>query len=162
MQIAQCISKANASVKLKDTTLQKATQNARGKFVDGRAAAIKELGNFEEIREAGKVIRDRALENLDVWLVRFEQEATSRGAIVHWAENSEEVNKIVLDIARQHGVTKAVKSKSMVSEECALNPALESAGIQVVETDLASTSHNLLTNRHRTSLRRQCTRLVTK
>jgi len=41
-----------------------------------------------------------------------------------------------LRIARTNGVRKAVKSKSMVSEECALNPALEAAGIEVVETDL--------------------------
>jgi len=136
MQIASMHFKANASVKLKDSTLQKAMLKAKGKFVDGRAAAIQELGNFEEIREAGKSIRNRVLENLDVWLLRFEQEATARGAIVHWAQTGEEVNRIVLDIARQHDVKKVIKSKSMVSEECALNPALESAGIQVVETDL--------------------------
>jgi L-lactate dehydrogenase complex protein LldF len=46
------------------------------------------------------------------------------------------VQRIVTEIARQHGVSKAAKSKSMVSEECALNEALESAGVQVVETDL--------------------------
>src|SRR6185436_11529834 len=48
----------------------------------------------------------------------------------------EDVNRIVCDIARRHGVKKAVKSKSMVTEECALNDALEAAGIEVVETDL--------------------------
>ena len=36
----------------------------------------------------------------------------------------------------KYGVRKAVKSKSMVSEECALNDALEAAGVEVVETDL--------------------------
>ncbi|MES2354200.1 MAG: LutB/LldF family L-lactate oxidation iron-sulfur protein [Pseudomonadota bacterium] len=136
MQISSMHFKANASIKLKDSTLQQAMLKAKGKFVDGRAAAVQELGNFEEIREAGKSIRNRALENLDVWLLRFEQEAMARGAVVHWAQTGEEVNRIVLDIARQYGVKKVVKSKSMVSEECALNPALENAGIQVVETDL--------------------------
>jgi L-lactate dehydrogenase complex protein LldF len=136
MQISSMHFKANASVKLKDSTLQKAMLKAKGKFVDGRAAAMEELGNFEELREAGKIIRNRALENLDVWLMRFEREATARGAVVHWAETGEEVNRIVLEIAREHGVKKVIKSKSMVSEECNLNPALERAGIHVVETDL--------------------------
>jgi L-lactate dehydrogenase complex protein LldF len=35
-----------------------------------------------------------------------------------------------------HGVRTAAKSKSMVSEECGLNDALEKAGVQVMETDL--------------------------
>ena len=42
----------------------------------------------------------------------------------------------VIAAARQHGVTKAIKSKSMLSEEAQLNAALTAAGIQPVETDL--------------------------
>src|SRR5205823_920602 len=42
----------------------------------------------------------------------------------------------VAGLARRHGVRRAVKSKSMVTEEIELNPALEQAGVDVVETDL--------------------------
>ena len=56
--------------------------------------------------------------------------------MVHWADSREDVNRIVCEIARAHGVRKAVKSKSMVTEECALNDALEAAGVEVIETDL--------------------------
>ena len=42
----------------------------------------------------------------------------------------------MLEIARRHGVHKIIKSKSMVSEESALDRAIEAAGMQVVETDL--------------------------
>jgi L-lactate dehydrogenase complex protein LldF len=136
MQVASMNFKASASVKLKDTTLQKAMEKAKGKFVYGRANAILELDNFEEIRTAGAAIRDRALNNLDAYLLQFEKEAQARGAIVHWAETSEEVNRIVLDIAKTNGVKKVTKSKSMVSEECGLNLALQGAGIAVMETDL--------------------------
>jgi len=55
---------------------------------------------------------------------------------VHWAETAEDATRIVADIARASGVTLAVKSKSMVSEEIELNAALERAGVRVVETDL--------------------------
>src|SRR6185295_20252735 len=92
--------------------------------------------NFEDIRTAAAAIRDRALDNLDVYLEAFERNATARGAVVHWAETTEEVNRIVCELAAKYGVRKAVKSKSMVSEECALNEALEAAGVEVVETDL--------------------------
>src|SRR5258705_4441586 len=73
---------------------------------------------------------------MDVYIEEFERNASARGATVHWAETREDVNRIVCEIARRHGVKKVVKSKSMVSEECALNDALEAAGVEVVETDL--------------------------
>jgi L-lactate dehydrogenase complex protein LldF len=57
--------------------------------------------------------------------------------VVHWAENAAEACRMVVDIAKQNGVTKVAKSKSMVSEEVGLNDALlEAAGIEPVETDL--------------------------
>ena len=42
----------------------------------------------------------------------------------------------MLEIACRHGVRKIIKSKSMVSEESALDHAIEAAGLKVVETDL--------------------------
>ncbi len=136
MQVRSMHFKAAASQKLADRRLQDALRKTQGKFVAGRAQAILELENFDEIRDAARRIRDRVLEHLDLYLEQFERNATARGAVVHWAENAEEANRIICDIARVHGVKKAAKSKSMVSEECALNDALEAAGVQVVETDL--------------------------
>jgi L-lactate dehydrogenase complex protein LldF len=39
-------------------------------------------------------------------------------------------------VARENGVRRVVKGKSMVTEEIGLNPALEAAGIEAAETDL--------------------------
>src|SRR5436305_13790767 len=58
-----------------------------------------------------------------------------RGGHVHWAETAEDARRIVVAIARESGCRKAVKSKSMTSEEVHLNPALEAAGVEVTETD---------------------------
>ncbi|MEX2598699.1 MAG: LutB/LldF family L-lactate oxidation iron-sulfur protein, partial [Dehalococcoidia bacterium] len=58
------------------------------------------------------------------------------GGHVHFADNAEQANRIVLDIAKQHDVKTVIKSKSMVSEEIEVNHALEAAGIEAVETDL--------------------------
>jgi L-lactate dehydrogenase complex protein LldF len=136
MQITSMHFKARASEKLADVKLQAALRKLQGNFVKGRADRVAELDNFEAIREAGAAIRERALQHLDLYLAEFESNATARGAVVHWAETTAEANRIVCEIAARHGVRKAVKSKSMVSEECALNDALEAAGIEVVETDL--------------------------
>jgi L-lactate dehydrogenase complex protein LldF len=76
------------------------------------------------------------LDDLDVWLEIFERNATGRGATVLWAETPADINAQVLAIAQRHGVAKIIKSKSMVSEESALDRAIEAAGLVVVETDL--------------------------
>jgi L-lactate dehydrogenase complex protein LldF len=136
MQVTSMHFKATASAKLGNANLQAALKRLQGNFVRGRADRVAELGNYEEIRAAAAAIRDRALAELDSYLEEFERNAVARGAVVHWAETREDVNRIVCEIARGHGVRKVVKSKSMVSEECALNEALEAAGVEVVETDL--------------------------
>src|SRR5512134_1077614 len=136
MQITSMHFKATASTKLSNANLQAALRRLQGNFVRGRADRVAELGNYEEIRSAAAAIRDRALADLDLYLQEFERNAVARGAVVHWAETREDVNRIVTGLATQYGVRKAVKSKSMVSEECALNDALEAAGVEVVETDL--------------------------
>ena len=136
MQVASMHFKARAGEKLADRKLQAALRKLQSNFVKGRADRVLELDNFEEIRTAAAAIRDRALNNLDAYLEEFERNATARGAIVHWAETTADVNRIVCELAAKYAVRKAVKSKSMVSEECALNDSLEAAGVQVVETDL--------------------------
>jgi L-lactate dehydrogenase complex protein LldF len=136
MQVTAMHFKRKAAASLRDEKLQRALEKLQTKFVDGRAAAIAELPNFEDIRDAAAEIRERVVQHLDRYLLRFEREATARGAVVHWAETAEDVNRIVADIAAQHGVRRIVKSKSMVSEECGLNDALEARGLHVLETDL--------------------------
>jgi L-lactate dehydrogenase complex protein LldF len=136
MQLTSYRFKTTATVKLADPRLQAALEKLQDNFVKGRAERVAELDNFPAIRDAAAEIRDRALEHLDVYLEEFERNATARGTVVHWAETTADVNRIVCELAAKYGVRKAAKSKSMVSEECALNDALEAAGVEVIETDL--------------------------
>jgi len=136
MQVTSMHFKARAGQKLADKRLQENLKKLSTKWVAGRAQAITELDDFEATRDDAIVRRNRALANLDVWIERFEQQATARGATVLFAETPADAAKLVVEIARKHGVRKVTKSKSMVSEEMALNRALEAAGIQPVETDL--------------------------
>ncbi len=133
--------KARVGEKLADVRLQANLKTAKGKFVDMRAKAVVDYNaqadaDFEALRSAGEQVRRRVVENLDVWLELFEREAQARGATVLWAKDGGEICRHVLDIAERHGVRKAIKSKSMLSEEADLNAALSAAGVQPVETDL--------------------------
>ena len=136
MQVASMHFKERAHDGLVDAQLQKNLVKFKTKFVAIRRSAITELDDFEGTREAARAIRQRALDDLDVWLELFERNATERGARVLFAQTPAEINALVLDIASRHGVRKIIKSKSMVSEESALDHALEGAGLTVVETDL--------------------------
>jgi len=131
--------KRNALDALANPVLQASMKKAKGKFVEKRALAIQELGDaaaFEATREAAKQIRNRVIENLDLWLEKFEETATARGATVLWAKDGAEICRLVVEIGKRHRVRKAVKSKSMLSEEAGLNQALVQAGIEPIETDL--------------------------
>ena len=136
MQVTALRFKRKAKQNLRNARLQSALGKIQVRFVQARADAIADLDDFAAVRQRATDIREGVLGNLDAWLERFEQEATRRGAVVHWADTAADVNRIVIEIALANQVKKAIKSKSMVSEECALNDALEAAGVQVVETDL--------------------------
>ena len=78
------------------------------------------------------------------YLDMFSKNLESRGVKVHWAKDAQEFNEIVLGILKDHNVKKMVKSKSMLTEECEMNPYLEQRGIDVVETDLGERIIQLL------------------
>jgi L-lactate dehydrogenase complex protein LldF len=140
MEIRSMFFKANASAALANPVLQGNMRTSKGKFVDKRRAAIVDFqaegGDFEALRDAAEQLRNGVLKDLDLWLEKFEATATARGAKVLWAKDGAEICRHVVEIARHHRVKKAVKSKSMLSEEAGLNQALEAAGIRPVETDL--------------------------
>ena len=129
MQLTSPQFKPRAVQKLADANLQSALKKLQGNFIKGRADRVVELEDFP-------AIRDRLVRNLDHYLEEFVRHATARGAVVHWAEDAADVNRIVCELTGRYGVKKAVKSKSMVSEEVELNDAMEAAGVQVVETDI--------------------------
>ena len=100
---------------------------------DKQANSIPE---WEYLRSLASHIKRHAVANMDRYLVEFEKNATELGAVVHWANDADEHNRIVLDILKRHETLRIVKSKSMLTEECGLNHYLEDNGITVVDTDL--------------------------
>jgi len=99
-----------------------------------RAAAT--VPEWERLRETASQIKQHTLSRLADYLEEFERNAIRNGAVVHWARDAAEHNQIVLSILEQHCVKRLVKSKSMLTEECHLNPFLERHGVQIVDTDL--------------------------
>jgi L-lactate dehydrogenase complex protein LldF len=114
-------------------------QAALGRLTDTLLAANRRgysaLPDTDKLREHAKRIKEHTLAHLDRYLEQLEESVERHGGQVHWAATADEARRIVLDIAEQSDCKRAVKSKSMTSEEVHLNHALEAAGIEVAETD---------------------------
>ena len=108
---------------------------------DRMAAMVPE---WEQLREAAAQIKSHTISRLADYLEMFEKNAKANGIQVHWARDAAEHNQIVHKILADHGVTRLVKSKSMLTEECGLNPYLEERGIEVIDTDLGERIVQLL------------------
>ena len=115
------------------TNLANATSTIRAK----RAAVVSEVPDWEELRDAGAALKADAMDRLPELLVQLEEQVTARGGVVHWARDAAEANRIVTDLVRATGSREVVKVKSMATQEIGLNEALEAAGIEATETDLA-------------------------
>ena len=101
-----------------------------------RDRASKSIPEWEQLREFANQIKTHTMANLDKYLLEFEKNATQKGITVHFAIDAKEHNEIVYKLLKEKEVKKLVKSKSMLTEECHLNPYLEERGIEVIDTDL--------------------------
>jgi L-lactate dehydrogenase complex protein LldF len=113
-----------------------AVQRATSSFLVSRAARAAEMPQWEELRRAAHDLRMHALDHLGDLIAQVEERVSAAGGHVHHARDAQAARQIVLDLARQYNVRTAVKSKSMATEEIALNRTLEQNGIRAVETDL--------------------------
>ncbi len=116
-------------------TLQIALERLGGTLAAGNRAAWEKLPESNLLRERARQIKAETLARLDHYLAQAADSVERAGGHVHWAADAAEAREIVLGIARDRGVKRIVKSKSMTSEEIHLNGAIEAAGLAVVETD---------------------------
>jgi L-lactate dehydrogenase complex protein LldF len=126
-----------ARTALADPQLRQNLAHATATIRDKRARVVAEVGNWEDLRQAGAAIKDHTLHDLSTYLLQLEASLTAAGATVHWARDAAEANAVVARVAKAHGVDEVVKVKSMATQEIGLNEALAEEGIAAWETDLA-------------------------
>src|SRR5258708_7934241 len=116
---------------LADVPLQAALLRLTDTLMAGNRRGFAGLADSSQLRDHAKRIKEHTLAHLDRYLEQLEAAVQKAGGLVHWAATAEDARRIVVDIAQGAGCKRAVKSKSMTSEEIHLNPALEQAGIEV-------------------------------
>lgn len=127
-----------ARIKLENAHVQGAIDTSVTRLMGHRLEAWGELGPevVDELRDRAHDAKQRVIADLNGHVARFRAAVEERGGHTHLAASAEEASRIVVDICRNANAKLVAKSKSMASEEIALNPALEAAGMKVVETDL--------------------------
>ncbi len=97
------------------------------------------LGDYadpDRLRSVAGKIKQHTLDHLDLYLERAAARLEANGANVHFAIDADAARRTVADILRRRNVRRAVKAKTMASEEIDLVHCLEQRGIECVETDL--------------------------
>ena len=126
-----------AKLLLEDAQLRKNVRHATDVIQVKRAQVVSEQTDWQQLREAGRAIREHTLEYLDFYLKQFEQNCQRAGGQVSWARDATEAAQIIVSLVQQESASEVIKIKTMTSEEIRLNEALETAGIRAYETDLA-------------------------
>ncbi len=119
-----------------DRDLRRKLENAVGHHLEQMGKVRAQFPAYDAERDAARRIKHEALGKLDSLLLELKEQLEGRGCKVFFAASAAEARDYVVSLARQHGVKRIVKGKSMVSEEIELNAALEAAAMEVVETDL--------------------------
>jgi L-lactate dehydrogenase complex protein LldF len=101
-----------------------------------RDAVAADVPEWEALRDQAARLKAHTLSRLADYLEQLAERAAANGVQVHWARDAAEHNRIVHGILAARGASRVVKSKSMLTEECGLNPYLEERGIEVVDSDL--------------------------
>ncbi len=114
-------------------TLRANIQNFNAK----RYSAIGQITDYDALKDRARAIKEQSIRDLPRLVETLTRVVEARGGRVYFARTRQEAVQYVLDVCVAHKAGLVVKAKSITSEELHLNPALEKAGIEVAETDLA-------------------------
>ena len=127
---------ARIKLALADSELRANFRGAMRFLRHKRQLAFSDEEEWDRLKKQGAAIRQDAIQRLPELLTQLEQQCKKNGIVVHWAEDGQEANGIVLEIAQQHQAKRVIKGKSMATEEIELNHFLEKHGIECVESDM--------------------------
>lgn len=103
-------------------------------FNQGRYAAVEDLEDYEGLKDRARELKEDAIERLPELIDELTEAVEENGGRVYLASDAEDANRYITEVAGD--AETLVKSKSMTTEEIECNAALESAGVDVYETDL--------------------------
>ncbi|WP_049972196.1 LUD domain-containing protein [Haladaptatus cibarius] len=105
-------------------------------FNDGRYESTAELEQYEELKSRARSIKEDAIERLPELVETVRKSVEANGGTVYLADDAEDANRYIAEVADDADAELLVKSKTMTGEEIEVNDHLAESGIDVYETDL--------------------------
>lgn len=105
-------------------------------FNQGRYSSVEDLDDYEGLKTRARGIKEDAIENLPDLIDELTEAVEENGGTVYLADDAADANRYIEEVVEAEDADSLVKSKSMTSEEIEVNDRLESAGVDVYETDL--------------------------
>jgi L-lactate dehydrogenase complex protein LldF len=127
------------AVAVADPVLRRNVAGAVDRFTAHRADALAGVHDPDGLRQAARGVRSEVQARWSEVLSQLADNVTANGGHVHWAVTADEANDRIAAIARQAGARRAVKSKSMVTEETGLRPT-SASGSSSWRTSIPATS----------------------
>lgn len=111
-------------------------QRALGGYYVKRDEQKSKFTSWAEARTLAASVKYEAVNHLDKYLGELARNLEANGAKVFWASDGSEASDYIASVAKNAGVRRIIKSKTMTGEEIHLGQGLERAGLEVVESDL--------------------------
>lgn len=128
---------AKARTELANPVLRRNLQHATSTIQAKRASVVREVRDWQKLRDAGSALKWQVTDHLPEMLVQLEESVQAAGGTVHWARDAEEAGEIVTRLVLERGQQEVLKVKSMATQEIGLNETLAHAGVHAIESDLA-------------------------
>src|SRR5437867_5149737 len=110
-----------AAQKTADLRHRAVLQNAIKTYDAAVAKGKTRFADWQNARSHAAQIKWETINHLDKYLEQFERKVIENGGQVFWAETAEDARRYIIELAQRRGVKRAVKSKSMTTEEIHLN-----------------------------------------
>ena len=135
MTMAERDLKSEIKEKLSDDIMQGALSKFAEQYPGSRLKSYAGQ-DIEALREDLRCMKAEAVDEIEKLADDFEANVKARGGQVFRAATGDDVKKFLIQICKENGVKRVVKSKSMASEEIHLNECFTENDIRVKETDL--------------------------
>lgn len=127
--------KSEIKAKLQDNVMQDALSRFAEQYPNSRLNSYAGQ-DIEGLRNSLRDMKIKSVDNIDKLADEFQANVEKRGGIFYRAKDGDEVKRLLVQICKENGVKRVVKSKSMASEEIHMNECFTNNGVEVKETDL--------------------------
>ena len=107
-----------------------------GRYDEAVKKGKDQFQNIELAKHRAANLKHKIINNLDKYLVEFENNFEKGGGKIIWAPSEKEAQREIMHIIKKSKARVIVKQKTMVSEELELNELFEKNKREVIETDL--------------------------